>query len=54
MFKQVSAQIIDDPLPNNIRIVLDHGEIKESGTHRELMERKGIYYGLVQAQFRYL
>lgn len=45
MFKQVSAQIIDDPLPNNIRIVLDHGEIKESGTHRELMERKGIYYG---------
>jgi ATP-binding cassette subfamily B protein len=35
-------------------IVLDHGEIKEMGTHRELMERKGIYYGLVQAQFRYL
>ncbi|MGG6314520.1 ABC transporter ATP-binding protein [Paenibacillus macerans] len=35
-------------------VVLDHGEIKESGTHRELMDRKGIYYGLVEAQFRYL
>lgn len=35
-------------------IVLDHGEIKESGTHQELMNRKGIYCGLVEAQFRYL
>ncbi|MNP34517.1 putative multidrug export ATP-binding/permease protein [compost metagenome] len=35
-------------------IVLDHGEIKETGNHRELMEQKGIYYGLVEAQFRYL
>ncbi|MFD1179039.1 ABC transporter ATP-binding protein [Paenibacillus puldeungensis] len=35
-------------------VVLDHGEIKESGTHQELMNRKGIYCGLVEAQFRYL
>ena len=35
-------------------IVLDHGQIKELGTHRKLMEQKGIYYGLVEAQFRFL
>ncbi|MEN0058014.1 MAG: ABC transporter ATP-binding protein [Bdellovibrio sp.] len=25
-------------------VVLDHGELKEVGSHRELMERKGLYY----------
>jgi len=33
-------------------IVLDHGELAEFGTHRELLDRKGIYYKLVMAQKR--
>lgn len=34
-------------------IVLDHGNIVESGTHESLMERKGVYFGLVKAQFKF-
>ena len=30
--------------------VIDKGRVAECGTHRELLERKGIYYGLVMAQ----
>lgn len=33
-------------------IVLDGGEIRESGTHAELMERRGMYYELYMTQFR--
>ncbi|GIP20026.1 ABC transporter ATP-binding protein [Paenibacillus sp. J22TS3] len=35
-------------------VVLDHGEIKEEGTHDQLLEKKGIYSGLIEAQFRFL
>ena len=31
-------------------IVIDNNTIAESGTHDELMEKKGIYYGLINAQ----
>ena len=31
-------------------VVLDHGRVAEIGTHNELIDRKGIYYGLVTAQ----
>ena len=31
-------------------IVLDHGEIVETGTHKELLQAKGYYYQLIQAQ----
>lgn len=31
-------------------IVVDHGEIKEMGTHDELMNNEGIYYGLFRVQ----
>lgn len=34
-------------------IVLDHGNIMETGTHESLMKRRGIYFGLVKAQFKY-
>lgn len=35
-------------------VVLDHGRIMETGNHEELMRRRKIYYGLIQAQFRLL
>jgi ATP-binding cassette subfamily B protein len=31
-------------------VVLDKGRVAEVGTHDELIEKKGIYYGLVMAQ----
>jgi len=31
-------------------IVLDHGEIIEKGTHGELLEKKGKYFELYEAQ----
>jgi len=34
----------------NTIFVIDTGEVKESGTHEELMEMQGIYYGLFQFQ----
>lgn len=33
-------------------LVLHHGELRESGTHRELMQRQGIYHKLYQLQYR--
>ncbi|MFF2153999.1 ABC transporter ATP-binding protein [Paenibacillus chitinolyticus] len=35
-------------------IVLDHGRIMETGDHDELMKHQGIYYGLIQAQYKFL
>ncbi len=31
-------------------VVLDHGQIAEMGTHEELMDRKGVFFKLVQTQ----
>ena len=31
-------------------VVLDKGTVAEIGTHDELMQKEGIYYGLVMAQ----
>ena len=33
-------------------LVLDEGRIAERGTHAELLAKKGIYYGMVQDQYR--
>ena len=33
-------------------VVLNNGEIVETGTHDELMAKQGAYYQLYQAQFR--
>lgn len=35
-------------------VVLDHGRIMETGNHDELMSQKGIYFGLIQAQYKFL
>ncbi|WP_040213869.1 ABC transporter ATP-binding protein [Clostridium polynesiense] len=35
-------------------MVIDEGEIKESGSHDELLSQKGIYYSLYMAQYRFL
>ncbi len=35
---------------NNI-LVIKEGEIKESGKHKDLMEKKGLYYSLHNLQF---
>jgi ATP-binding cassette subfamily B multidrug efflux pump len=35
-------------------IVLDHGKMIESGSHRELMLLQQTYYGLIQAQYKFL
>ena len=35
-------------------VVLDHGLIKETGDHAELMQQKGIYHGLILAQYNSL
>lgn len=31
-------------------VVMQHGRVAETGTHRELIARKGVYYGLIQSQ----
>jgi ATP-binding cassette subfamily B protein len=31
-------------------LVLDHGKVAEFGTHKELLDQRGIYYKLVMAQ----
>lgn len=33
-------------------LVLHHGEVKEIGTHEELLEKRGIYYTLHELQFQ--
>ncbi|HKR05241.1 MAG TPA: ABC transporter ATP-binding protein [Bacteroidia bacterium] len=35
-------------------IVLDHGEIKETGTHQELLKKSGLYKQLYEIQFKRL
>lgn len=35
-------------------IVLDHGQIMEQGNHDELMGFRGIYYRLIEAQYKFL
>ncbi|MFZ5814178.1 MAG: ABC transporter ATP-binding protein [Bacillota bacterium] len=34
-------------------VVLDHGRIVELGDHQSLMARRGVYYSLIQAQFKF-
>ena len=33
-------------------MVIDRHGVAEIGTHNELLEKKGIYYGLVNAQLK--
>lgn len=34
-------------------VVLDHGRIVEQGSHETLMAKRGVYHGLIQAQFKF-
>ena len=34
-------------------VVLDHGRIVEMGDHDSLMKERGVYHGLIQAQFKF-
>jgi ATP-binding cassette subfamily B protein len=33
-------------------LVLHHGQLRESGTHQELLAQRGIYYRLFELQYR--
>jgi ATP-binding cassette subfamily B protein len=33
-------------------LVLHHGELREEGTHEELLRRRGIYHRLYRLQYR--
>ena len=33
-------------------MVMHHGEIRESGTHQELLRKGGLYYTLYQLQYK--
>ncbi|WP_248930856.1 ABC transporter ATP-binding protein [Paenibacillus hamazuiensis] len=35
-------------------VVMDHGTLMEMGNHEQLMKHRGIYHGLIQAQYRLL
>lgn len=35
-------------------VVLDHGRIIEEGNHQALMKTQGTYFGLIEAQYRFL
>ncbi|NMO96999.1 ABC transporter ATP-binding protein [Paenibacillus lemnae] len=35
-------------------VVLDHGRIIEEGNHAALMKQQGTYYGLIEAQYKFL
>lgn len=35
-------------------VVLDHGRVIEEGNHSQLMEIQGTYYGLIEAQYKFL
>ena len=32
-------------------LVIDHGDVVEKGTHKELMAKKGFYHNLYMSQF---
>lgn len=33
-------------------LVMNHGQVVEQGSHQSLMEAKGLYYQMYQAQFQ--
>lgn len=46
----IIAHRISSVKQSDLILVLDHGEIAERGTHAELLEQRGVYFGLYQKQ----
>lgn len=39
---------------DKIMVIVDNGVIAETGSHKELMGKKGIYYELYMSQYKFL
>ncbi len=48
----VIAHRLSTVIRADVIMVLEHGEIVETGTHQELLETRGVYYRLYQKQFQ--
>ena len=47
----VIAHRLSTIVESDLILVLDHGQIVEQGTHRELLEKRGFYYQIYTSQY---
>ena len=48
---QAGYEITPEDIDADVIIVMKNGAVMETGNHEELLEKKGVYYGLYQNQF---